>query len=614
MSNQKRRKDVRNLAIIAHVDHGKTTLVDALLKYTGAYDFKSGDQLIMDSNPLEKERGITIFSKNASFQYKGVQCNIVDTPGHADFGSEVERILKMVDGVLLLVDAVEGPMPQTKFVLKKSLELHLKPILVINKIDRPNSRPYEIADKVFDLFCELNASDEQLDFPICYASGKDGYATLNLDEPSESVKPLLDTILHRVLPPVADMDLPFQMQVTMLDYDSYIGRIAIGRISCGSVHLGDPVALVKQRDGSITKGKIIKIKRYYGLVRVDVEEAIAGDIVLIAGVEGVEVGDTIACVDNPKALSPLKIDEPTISMNFSHNTSPLSGKAGGKFLTSRHIRERLAHEAMINVGIKVEEVDNGERFKVSGRGELHLAILIETMRREGYELEVSKPQVILKKIDNQMCEPVEEVTVEVPPEYQGAIIQAFGERKAEMRDMKTTSTNTIRMEFIIASRALIGFRGDFLTMTRGNGIMYQNFFEYQPYKGDMPKRQSGVMVSQGNGDAVAYALNALQPRGAIFISPGEKLYTGMIVGVNNKGVDIVVNAQREKKLTNMRAAGSDEAIQLIPPQKMTLEFALGFIEDDELVEITMQSIRIRKLHLDEVARRQASRGQKAERI
>jgi len=614
MSNQKRRKDVRNLAIIAHVDHGKTTLVDALLKYTGAYDFKSGDQLIMDSNPLEKERGITIFSKNASFQYKGVQCNIVDTPGHADFGSEVERILKMVDGVLLLVDAVEGPMPQTKFVLKKSLELHLKPILVINKIDRPNSRPHEIADKVFDLFCELNASDEQLDFPICYASGKDGYAMLNLDEPSESVKPLLDTILHRVLPPVADMDLPFQMQVTMLDYDSYIGRIAIGRISCGSVHLGDPVALVKQRDGSITKGKIIKIKRYYGLVRVDVEEAIAGDIVLIAGVEGVEVGDTIACVDNPKALSPLKIDEPTISMNFSHNTSPLSGKAGGKFLTSRHIRERLAHEAMINVGIKVEEVDNGERFKVSGRGELHLAILIETMRREGYELEVSKPQVILKKIDNQMCEPVEEVTVEVPPEYQGAIIQAFGERKAEMRDMKTTSTNTIRMEFIIASRALIGFRGDFLTMTRGNGIMYQNFFEYQPYKGDMPKRQSGVMVSQGNGDAVAYALNALQPRGAIFISPGEKLYTGMIVGVNNKGVDIVVNAQREKKLTNMRAAGSDEAIQLIPPQKMTLEFALGFIEDDELVEITMQSIRIRKLHLDEVARRQASRGQKAERI
>ena len=614
MSNQKRRKDVRNLAIIAHVDHGKTTLVDALLKYTGAYDFKSGDQLIMDSNPLEKERGITIFSKNASFQYKGVQCNIVDTPGHADFGSEVERILKMVDGVLLLVDAVEGPMPQTKFVLKKSLELYLKPILVINKIDRPNSRPHEIADKVFDLFCELNASDEQLDFPICYASGKDGYATLNLDEPSESVKPLLDTILHRVLPPVADMDLPFQMQVTMLDYDSYIGRIAIGRISCGSVRLGDPVALVKQRDGSITKGKIIKIKRYYGLVRVDVEEAIAGDIVLIAGVEGVEVGDTIACVDNPKALSPLKIDEPTISMNFSHNTSPLSGKAGGKFLTSRHIRERLAHEAMINVGIKVEEVDNGERFKVSGRGELHLAILIETMRREGYELEVSKPQVILKKIDNQMCEPVEEVTVEVPPEYQGAIIQAFGERKAEMRDMKTTSTNTIRMEFIIASRALIGFRGDFLTMTRGNGIMYQNFFEYQPYKGDMPKRQSGVMVSQGNGDAVAYALNALQPRGAIFISPGEKLYTGMIVGVNNKGVDIVVNAQREKKLTNMRAAGSDEAIQLIPPQKMTLEFALGFIEDDELVEITMQSIRIRKLHLDEVARRQASRGQKAERI
>lgn len=607
MSNQKRRKDVRNLAIIAHVDHGKTTLVDALLKFTGAYEFKAGDEMIMDSNPLEKERGITIFSKNASFQYKGVQCNIVDTPGHADFGSEVERILKMVDGVLLLVDAVEGPMPQTKFVLKKSLELHLKPILVINKIDRPNSRPHEVADLTFDLFCELNASDEQLDFPIVYASGKDGYATLDLDEPSESVKPLLDTILHRVLPPVADPDLPFQMQATMLDYDSYVGRIAIGRVSHGSVRLGDPVALVKQSDGSITKGKVIKIKKYRGLVRVDVEAATAGDIILIAGIEGVEVGDTITCVDNPQPLPPLKIDEPTISMNFSHNTSPLSGKDGGKFLTSRHIRERLAHEAMINVGIKVEEVDNGERFKVSGRGELHLAIVIETMRREGYELEVSKPQVILKKIDDQMCEPVEEVTIEVPPEYKGAIIQAFGERKAEMRDMKTTSTNTIRMEFIIASRGLIGFRGDFLTMTRGNGIMYQNFFEYQPYKGDMPKRQSGVMISQGNGDAVAYALDGLQPRGAIFVSPGEKLYTGMIIGVNNKGVDIVVNAQREKKQTNMRASGSDEAIQLITPQKMTLEFALGFIEDDELVEITMQNIRIRKLYLDEVQRKQAGR-------
>ena len=607
MSNQKRRKDVRNLAIIAHVDHGKTTLVDALLKFTGAYNFKAGDEMIMDSNPLEKERGITIYSKNASFIYKGVSCNIVDTPGHADFGSEVERILKMVDGVLLLVDAVEGPMPQTKFVLKKSLELHLKPILVINKIDRPNARPHEVADMTFDLFCELNASDEQLDFPIVYASGKEGYATLDLDEPSDSVKPLLDTILRRVLPPVADPDLPFQMQVTMLDYDSYVGRIAIGRVSHGSVRLGDPVALVKQSDGAITKGKVVKIKKYRGLVRVDVDQATAGDIILIAGIEGVEVGDTIACADAPEALPPLKIDEPTISMNFSHNTSPLSGKDGGKFLTSRHIRERLTHEAMINVGIKLEEVDNGERFKVSGRGELHLAILIETMRREGYELEVSKPQVILKKIDNQVCEPVEEVTIEVAPEYQGAIMQAFGERKAVLRDMKPTTTNTVRMEFIIASRALIGFRGDFLTMTRGTGIMYQNFLEYQPYKGDMPKRQSGVMISQGNGPAVAYALNNLQARGPIFVSPGETLYTGMIIGVNNKGIDMVVNAQREKKLTNMRAAGSDEAIQLITPQKMTLEFALGFIEDDELVEVTTQNIRIRKLYLDEVQRKLAGR-------
>jgi len=606
MPNQKRRKNVRNLAIIAHVDHGKTTLVDALLKYTGAYEFKEGEAAVMDSNPLEKERGITILSKNASLQYKGVQFNLVDTPGHADFGSEVERILKMVDGVLLLVDACEGPMPQTKFVLKKSLELHLKPILVINKIDRSRARPDEVADMTFDLFCELNASDEQLDFPIIYASGKDGYATLDLDEPRDSVKPLLETILHRVLPPIANPDLPFQMLITMLDYDSYIGRIAIGRVFHGSIRVGDSMVLVKC-DGTVTKGKVTKIMKYRGLSRIEANEAIAGDIALISGIENVEVGETLACADEPKGLPTIKIDEPTISMNFSHNTSPLSGKDGGRFLTSRHVRERLLHEAMINVGIKVEEVPETDQLKVSGRGELHLTILIETMRREGYEMEVSRPQVILKKMGGQTLEPVEEVIIEVDAEYQGVVMQAIGARKAQMRDLKTTSSGTLRMEFVIASRALIGFRSEFLMMTRGTGIMYQNFLEYQTYKGDMPTRQSGVMISHRVGDAVAYALFNLQPRGEIFVKPGDKLYEGMIIGVNNKGPDLVVNALRGKKLTNMRASGSDDAITLIPPRQMTLEFALEFIEDGELVEVTPKHIRLRKLHLTEVGRKRVSR-------
>ncbi|MFH1046577.1 MAG: translational GTPase TypA [Candidatus Omnitrophota bacterium] len=604
--HHKRRKDVRNIAIIAHVDHGKTTLVDALLKYTGAYDFKAGDSTVMDSNPLERERGITIISKNASFQYKGVQCNIVDTPGHADFGSEVERILKMVDGVLLLVDAVDGPMPQTKFVLKKSLELHLKPILVINKIDRPNARPNEVADMTFDLFCELNASDEQLDFPICYASGKEGYAIIDLDDPKESMKPLLDTILHRVLPPIADPEQPFQMLVTMLDYDSYIGRISVGRISHGCIRYGEAVALVK-RNGEIKKSKVTKIMKYRGLVRVEVQEAIAGDIVSIAGIEDVEVGETLASADAPQALPTIKIDEPTISMNFSHNTSPLAGKDGGIFLTSRHIRERLEHEAMINVGIRVEEVDGGERFKVSGRGELHLSILIETLRREGYEMEVSRPHVILKKNGEEVLEPVEEVVVEVDSVYQGAIMQALGVRKAEIRGIKVLSTGAIRIDLIVASRALLGFRSDFMMMTRGNGIMFQNFLEYQPFKGEMPERQCGVMVSMENGVAVAFALFNLQPRGEIFVSPQDQLYEGMIVGVHNKGVDIAVNACKGKKLTNMRSSGSDEAIQLTPPRQMTLEFALEFIEDDELVEVTPKNIRLRKKLLSELDRKRERR-------
>ncbi len=608
MTTQKRRKELRNVAIIAHVDHGKTTLVDAILKQTGAYDFKEGETTIMDSNPLEKERGITIFSKNASCRFKDTQINIVDTPGHADFGSEVERILKMVDGVLLLVDAFDGPMPQTKFVLKKSLELHLKPILVVNKIDRPGARPQEVVDMAFDLFCELNATDEQLDFPIVFASGKDGIAKIDLKDESKDITPLLDTILHRVLPPVADPDLNFQMLITMLDYDSYVGRIAIGRITNGKISTGDSMVCVK-RDGSIIRGKATKILKYIGLKRIEAESAEAGDIISIAGIDDIKVGETLAHPDNPKALPTIKVDEPTISMNFSHNTSPLCGKDGGRFLTSRHIRERLEHEAMMNVGIKIEEVEGGERFKVSGRGELHLSILIETMRREGYELEVSRPRVILKEVDKEILEPVEELTVEVDPNYQGAVMQALGSRKAEMKNMQNSAVGgTVRLEYLIPSRALIGFRSEFMTMTRGTGILYQNFFEYQKFKGDLPERPSGVLVSQDNGKAVAYALWGLQERGEIFTRPGDEIYEGMIVGVNNKGNDLVVNAIREKKLTNMRSTGTDEAIQLVPPREMTLEFALDFIEDDELVEITPKNVRLRKRYLTENERKTSARG------
>lgn len=607
MPNQKRRKELRNVAIIAHVDHGKTTLVDAILKQTGAYDFKVGESTIMDSNPLEKERGITIFSKNASCRYKDIKINIVDTPGHADFGSEVERILKMVDGVLLLVDAFDGPMPQTKFVLKKSLELHLKPILVVNKIDRPGARPQEVVDMTFDLFCELNASDEQLDFPIVFASGKEGIAKMELADESTNLNPLLDTIVHRVLPPVADPDLPFQMLITMLDYDSYVGRIATGRVFHGKVKSGETMALVKI-DGTVIRGKATKILKYIGLIRVEAESAEAGDIISIAGIDEVKVGETLASPENPKALPTIKVDEPTISMNFSHNTSPLAGKDGGRFLTSRHIRERLAHEAMMNVGIKIEEVEGGERFKVSGRGELHLSILIETMRREGYEVEVSRPKVILKKVDHELLEPVEEVVIEVDPAYQGAVMQAIGSRKAEIKNMINSSVGTVRLEFLIPSRSLIGFRGEFLTMTRGTGIMYQNFFEYQKFKGEIPGRQAGVQISQNPGQAVAYALWGLQERGEIFVKPGDTLYEGMIVGVNNKGQDLVVNAIREKKLSNMRSTGTDEAIQLVPPREMTLEFALEFIEDDELVEITPKNVRLRKRWLTENDRKTQGRG------
>ncbi|HOG23157.1 MAG TPA: translational GTPase TypA [Candidatus Omnitrophota bacterium] len=607
MPIQKRRKNVRNIAIVAHVDHGKTTLVDALLRQSGAYDFKDGEIAVMDSNPIEKERGITIFSKNASFAYKDTIFNIVDTPGHADFGSEVERILKMVDGVLLLVDAFDGPMPQTKFVLRKSLELHLKPILVVNKVDRPNCRPHEVMDMTFDLFCELNATEEQLDFPIVFASGKDGWAKLNLEDESRDMRPLLDTILRRVPPPIADIEQPFQMLVTMLDYDNYVGRMAIGRVSHGSVKVGEQLALVKRDSPDVLHGRVTKILKYKGMKRVEVDLAEAGDIVTIAGIEEVHVADTLTHPDKPEAIPAVKIDEPTIAMNFACNSSPLAGKDGGRFLTSRHIRERLRREAMMNVGIRLEDVPGEDRVKVSGRGELHLSILIETMRREGYELEVSRPEVIIKEEKGELFEPVEEVVIEVDPGYQGAVIEALGARKAEMKNLMTSAVGTIRMEFLVPSRGILGFRSQLLMMTRGTGIMYQNFYDYQPYKGEIPDRSSGVLISQVPGEAVAYALWGLQERGEIFVRPGDSLYEGMIVGVNNKGHDLVVNAIREKKQTNMRSSGADEAIQLIPPREMTLEFALEFIEKDELVEITPKNIRLRKRYLSDNDRRRARR-------
>ncbi|MFH1708513.1 MAG: translational GTPase TypA [Planctomycetota bacterium] len=606
MPHQKRRKDVRNIAIIAHVDHGKTTLVDALLKQTGAYTFKAGESTIMDSNPIERERGITIFSKNASFIYKGVQVNLVDTPGHADFGSEVERILKMVDGALLLVDALDGPMPQTKYVLKKSLELHLKPIVVVNKIDRPNARAHAVADMTFDLFCELNATDEQLDFPIVYASGRDGVATMDMDEPAVDMKPLLDTILHRVLPPVADPEQPFQLLATMLEYDNHLGSIATGRILHGMVRAGETIALVKAGD-TVVRGTVSTIMRYQGLKRGAVPSAEAGDIVSIAGLDGVEVGDTLAGAVNPVALPRIKVDEPTVAMVFGANTSPLTGRDGGRFLTARHIRERLERERLNNVGVRIEKLAGSDRMKVAGRGELTLSILIETMRREGYELEVSAPHVIMIEEGGQTLEPFEELLVDVDQGYEGNVIQALGQRRGEMKDMQVTSTGAVRMNYVIPTRGLMGFRSDLLQMTRGTGVMCQNFHGYKPFKGEIPHRQVGVQVSMNAGKAVAYALWSLQERGDLFAAPGTEVYEGMIIGVNNKGRDMVVNALRGKKLTAIRSTGADEAIDLVPLREMTLEFALEFIEDDELVEVTPKHIRLRKQLLTENERRHEKR-------
>ncbi len=605
-----RRPDIRNIAIIAHVDHGKTTLVDALLRQSGV--FKPTEDIqerLMDSNDLERERGITIFSKIASVEYQGIRINIVDTPGHADFGSEVERILKMVDGVLLVVDAFDGPMPQTKFVLKKSLELGLQPLVVINKVDRPNARPHEVLDLTFSLFCELNASDAQLDFPVVYTAARDGRAWIDLKDEGLDMKPLFDTIIKHVPGPEADPEKSLQMLITMLDHDNYLGVMGLGRVYHGQMKIASPVVLMR-RDGSQTRGKITGLFTYKGMQRIPVQDVKAGDLVCMAGLDNLLVGETIADPENPQALPVLKIDEPTISMTFAHNSSPLAGKDGGKFLTSRHIRERLFQEAKTNVGIRVEEVKGGESLKVSGRGELQLSILIETMRREGYELEVSRPQVILKEENKQLLEPVETLVIEVEERYQGATLQELGPRKAVMTHMEKTATGSLRQEFTIPSRGLLGFRGEFLTLTRGTGIMYHSFLEYQIYKGDIEKRKEGVLISQADGKTVAFALNNLQERGDLFVGAGADLYAGMIIGENNKGNDLVVNAIKEKKLTNMRASGSDDAIRLTPPRQLTLELALEYIEDDELVEITPKSIRLRKKVLGEIERKAAERSQR----
>jgi GTP-binding protein len=594
-------KPIRNIAIIAHVDHGKTTLVDALIRQSGI--FRSNQVIterIMDRNDLERERGITILSKNLSVSYNGIKINIVDTPGHADFGGEVERVLKMVDSVLLLVDAFDGPMPQTRFVLKKSLELGQRPIVVINKIDRPGARPEEVVNLVFDLFCELNANEEQLDFPIIYTSAKLGYATTDLDKPSESMEPLFRTILERVQPPEGDDTAPFQMLVANIEYNDYLGRLATGKIFNGIIHKGDEVVVVR-RDSSPIRGNISKLLGYDGLKQVELTEAASGDIISVAGLDDIHIGDTLASPEKPEAIPYVHIDEPTLSMFFMINKSPFAGQEG-KYVTSRNLRDRLFRELRSNVSLRVEETADTDTFKVSGRGELHLSILIENMRREGYELAVSKPEVIYRTIDGVRCEPMEYLVIDVPEEYQGVVIEKLGSRRAEMKAM-TPQDGHLRLEFIIPARGLIGFRTEFMTDTRGTGIMNHVFHEYAPEKGHIPGRTSGVLIAMEPCETVAYALFNLQERGSLFVGPGVRVYEGMIIGQHCKEGDLVVNPGKGKKLTNMRASGSDEAVRLIPPRILSLEQALEFIEDDELVEVTPHSIRLRKKALSYLERK-----------
>lgn len=602
MNNQK----IRNVAIIAHVDHGKTTLVDAMLRQSGI--FRANEQVqdrVMDSNDLEKERGITILSKNTAVQYKDIKINIVDTPGHADFGGEVERVLKMVDGVVLLVDAFEGAMPQTREVLKKSLALKLKPIVVINKIDRPGAQPLKVVDSVLDLFIELGADDSQLEFPVVYASGKQGTATLDLNVPGENLECLFETIIKEIDPPQCDMDGTMQMLVSNIDYDDYIGRISIGRVERGAIDLNMPVAICKSEDKVVT-ARVAKLYTYEGLKRVEVEHAEAGDIVALSGVADINIGDTICDYNNPEKIPFVDIDEPTVSMTFSVNNGPFAGKEG-QFVTSRHIRDRLFKELDRNVSLRVKETDSADSFEVSGRGELHLSVLIETMRREGFELLVSRPKVIFKDIDGVRCEPIERLVVNVPDDCVGNVIEKLGRRKGEMINMEPAEAGHTKIEFKIPARGIIGYRTEFLTDTKGEGTMNHIFDCYEPYKGDVQARVRGTIVAFEAGKSITYGLYNAQDKGDLFIGPGVEVYEGMIVGLNSRGEDLAINVCKEKHLTNTRASGSDDALRLVPPIQMSLEKAIEFIQDDELVEVTPKSLRLRKKILNNKDRERAAR-------
>ncbi|MDX8392144.1 MAG: translational GTPase TypA [Mariprofundaceae bacterium] len=599
-------KNLRNIAIIAHVDHGKTTLVDELLKQSGTFTARQEvETRVMDSNDLERERGITILAKNTALTYKDTDINIVDTPGHADFGGEVERILNMVDGVLLLVDAREGPMPQTKFVTSKALSLGLKPIVVVNKIDRDGSDPDAVVDATFDLFASLGATDEQLDFPIVYASAKLGYAMMTLGEESDNLTCLFETILEHVQAPKGDVEAPLQMLATTLDWDDFIGRIVIGRIANGSIKTGQEITVV-HTDSSKENFRITKILGFSGLQRIEIPSARTGDIVALAGIETINIGETIADKDNPVALPIIHVDEPTLTMELHVNSSPLAGTEG-KFITTRQIRDRLMKEIRTNVAMKVQETDLADVYMISGRGELHIGILLENMRREGFEIAVSRPAVIVREIDGKKQEPYEHVTVDVEAAYQGAVIEKLGKRGAEMTQMKNNADGSTRIEFIAPTRGLIGYTSEFLTDTRGTGVMHHVFHEYGPFIGELPGRLNGVLIANGPGESVAFALWKLQERGKMFIGPNSKLYEGMIIGIHARDNDLVVNAIKAKKLSNVRASGKDDAIDLITPLQLTLERAIEFIDDDELVEITPKSIRLRKRLLQEHERKRASR-------
>ncbi len=597
-----------NIAIIAHVDHGKTTLVDALLKQS--HIFRENEQVaerIMDSNDLEKERGITILSKNTSVMYNGIKINIVDTPGHADFGGEVERVLKTVDGVLLLVDAFEGPMPQTREVLKKSLALNLKPIVVINKIDRPGANPEKVVDQVIELFIELNATDEQLDFPVIYASAKNGIAKMNLQDDTDNINCIFETIIKEINPPACEENGPVQMLVSNIDYDDYVGRIAVGRLERGIIKANMPVAVCK-KDDKVVNSRIVKLYTHVGLNKVEVEEAKAGDIIEVSGIADINIGETICAMDHPEKIDFVDIDEPTVSMTFSVNNGPLAGREG-QFITSRHIRDRLFKELERNVSLRVKETDSADSFEVSGRGELHLSVLIETMRREGFELLVSRPKVIFKEIDGVKCEPIERLVVNVPDDCIGNVIEKLGKRKAEMVNMEPAEEGHTKVEFKIPARGLIGYRTEFMTDTKGNGTMNHIFDCYEPYKGDVVSRVRGTIVAFEAGKSVTYGLYNAQDKGDLFIGPGVEVYEGMIVGINSRPEDLAINVCKEKHLTNTRASGSDDALRLVPPIQMSLEKAIEFIQDDELVEITPKSIRLRKKILDTKTReREARRG------